>query len=688
MKLKTQLNLFVLILLGVVFSSVIVASRSTINSLLYNDSIDNLVGRVNELATIIDDRLETEKVKLGLLSSNWELLDAYSREDVSTLFLILRDQVESSEYISDFFLVDSRETILVSSTSEKDRGYSGEADYVELAKSSGDSIFIYRKPVKSSAGRYVIVIGRSLFRDGKWNGMLGCAFDLSLFSQRLIMPKRYGRYGYATVIDEAGLTLSHKDESKIMGDIREELFFRNIIGLGADSGFFHYSEEKQENILIFEKTNYMPWYAAAIIPKKDLFRTTVLLTRIVSAISVFGSIIILVSLMLFLSKSVIRKVKQIERELLTSSQGDLTLRLRTKGSDEIASIHSSFDTMMENFSSFLRNVKEKMITINTASLGMSSNITETASAVNQITGNIENTRNQINNQKISVDKTMNTVEQLTESVTDLNRLVGEQEITITHSAASIEAMAEKIETINGMVRDADEGAGEMNDAAGRGKERLEDVIGLIRAIVDESEQMMQANELIASISSRTNLLAINAAIEAAHAGDSGKGFSVVAGEIRNLAEQTARQSTSVGANLSAIKSSIDNVMGAADHTNKEFNGITNAVDNVGSLFSDIKRAMEELSNGGDQVVSGLTELRETSEKVIQHSYRMKDGNGMIIDTAADLRNISAVINEAIEEVAYGIREINTALNQIDTLSQENTEQIVSVNRDAERFRTD
>lgn len=687
MKMGLKLNIFVLALLTAVFSTVIVASRSTINDLLYQDSIANLTGRVNELATIIDDRLETEQAKLGLLASNGELLDAYARGDVSTLARILREQAESGDYLSDVFLVDSRETILVSATPEQDRGYAGAADYVALARSKGDSIFIYRKPVQSSAGRYVIVIGRSLFRDGRWNGMLGCAFDLSLLSRQLIMPKRYGRYGYATVIDESGLTLSHKDERSIMGDIRDAAFFRKIIGLGVDSGSFHYHDEKQENILFFEKLNNMPWYAAAIIPKKDLLRTTILLTRIVSAISVLGSIVILMFLMVFLSRNVIRKIKRIERELLASSQGDLTLRLRTKGSDEIASIHSSFDTMMENFSSFLGGVKAKMGAVNTASLDMSSNITETASAVNQITGNIENTRKQIRNQKVSVDRTTNTVEELIENVTDLTTLVGEQETTITHSSVSIEAMAEKIETIHGIVRDADAGVGEMNGAAGRGKARLEDVIGLIRVIVDESEQMMQANELIASISRRTNLLAMNAAIEAAHAGDSGKGFSVVAGEIRNLAEQTARQSTSVGANLSAIKSSIDTVMGAAEHTNEEFNGIINAVDNVGRVFSEIKRAMEELSNGGDRVVSGLTDLRATSENVSRHSHRMQDGNGKIIDIAAELRHISTVINEAIEEVSCGIREINTALHQIDMLSRENSERIVSVNRDAERFRT-
>ena len=687
MKLKAQMNLFVLILLGVVFFSIITVSRATINSLLYKDSIDNLVGRVNELAMIIDERLETEKIKLGLLSSNRDLLDAYSREDVSEISLILRDQVESSDYISDFFLVDSRGIIMASSASEKDRGYAGEADYVEAAKSKGDSIFIYRKPVESSAGRQVIVIGRSLFKDGKWNGMLGCAFDLSLFSQQLIMPKRYNRYGYAVVIDESGLTLSHKDESSIMADIRDELFFRRIIGFGANSGFFHYKEFKQENILIFEKLSSMPWYAAVIIPKNDLLRTTVLLTRIVSIISVVGSIAILISLLLFLSRKIIRKVRQIEKEMLTSSQGDLTLRLCTAGNDEIASIHSSFDTMMENFSAFLISVKTKMDAVSTASLDMSSNITETASAVNQITGNIENTRKQINNQKISVEQTTDTVEELTDSVADLNKLVMEQETTITQSSASIEAMAEKIEMINGMVRDADAGVEEMNDAAGRGKERLDEVVRLIRLIVDESEQMMQANELIAGISRRTNLLAMNAAVQAAHAGEAGKGFSVVAGEIRNLAEQTARQSTSVGANLSAVKSSIDNVMGAAEHTSKEFSGITSSVGRASHVFSEIKGAMEVLSGGGGQVLCGLIGLREISEKVSRHSRQLKDGNGRIVDIAADLASISAVINEAIEEAAFGIREINTALNQIDTLSRENTEQITLVNRDAERFRT-
>ncbi len=227
----------------------------------------------------------------------------------------------------------------------------------------------------------------------------------------------------------------------------------------------------------------------------------------------------------------------------------------------------------------------------------------------------------------------------------------------------------------------------MTHASSKGQETMEMVQDVIHKIVEESNELMQANELISNLSSQTNLLSMNAVIKAAHAGDAGKVFSVVAEEIRKLAEQSDSQFKVVSSNLTSIKKAIDELTVSASQNTKDFDAMNTAVIKVSNIFSNIQNAVQELSIGSNHVPEGLNHMEEISAEVNSGSQEMKIGNKQIIESVTHLQDFSKTTSHAIDEITMGVNEINKAVSEEEMLIKDNEERVGNINKDAELFKT-
>jgi len=210
----------------------------------------------------------------------------------------------------------------------------------------------------------------------------------------------------------------------------------------------------------------------------------------------------------------------------------------------------------------------------------------------------------------------------------LNGQLETQSAAITESSAAIEEMVANIRSVSNTLSRNAANVKDLQEASEVGHSGLSEVAADIREIARESESLLEINAVMQNIASQTNLLSMNAAIEAAHAGESGRGFAVVADEIRKLAESSSAQSKTIGAALKKIKGSIDKITRSTDNVLNRFKAIDDGVKTVAEQESVILGAMEEQGKGGKQVLEAIGQVNDITNQVKDSSRQMlEEGNG-------------------------------------------------------------
>ena len=209
----------------------------------------------------------------------------------------------------------------------------------------------------------------------------------------------------------------------------------------------------------------------------------------------------------------------------------------------------------------------------------------------------------------------------------LNGHVTEQAAAVTESSAAIEQMIANIRSVTSTLQKNTRNVKELQEASAVGHSGLSGVVSDIKEITFQSESLLEINSVMQNIASQTNLLSMNAAIEAAHAGESGRGFAVVANEIRKLAESSAAQSKTISTVLKNIKASIDTITKSTEAVLRKFDAIDEGVNIVADQENNILNAMEEQGQGSRQILQAVGQLNELTQKVKEEARLMVEGSG-------------------------------------------------------------
>jgi methyl-accepting chemotaxis protein len=226
------------------------------------------------------------------------------------------------------------------------------------------------------------------------------------------------------------------------------------------------------------------------------------------------------------------------------------------------------------------------------------------------------------------------------------------------------------------------------DASEVGRTGLEEVAADIQKIARESEGLLEINGVMENIASQTNLLSMNAAIEAAHAGEAGKGFAVVADEIRKLAESSGEQSKTISTVLKKIKDSIDKITRSTDSVLNKFAAIDGGVRTVSEQEENIRNAMEEQSAGSKQILEAIGQLNEATQMVKSGSGEMLEGSKQIIHESRNLEMATQEISNGMNEMATGADQINVAVSRVNSITGENKENIDILVQEVSKFKVE
>jgi methyl-accepting chemotaxis protein len=259
---------------------------------------------------------------------------------------------------------------------------------------------------------------------------------------------------------------------------------------------------------------------------------------------------------------------------------------------------------------------------------------------------------------------------------------------VAQASSAIEEMLANIQSVtNTLVKNGDN-VKALSKASEVGRSGLMDVAQDIKEISKESEGLLEINAVMENIASQTNLLSMNAAIEAAHAGESGKGFAVVADEIRKLAENSGEQSKTISAVLKKIAASIGTITTATDDVLSRFEAITTGIKTVAEQEDTIRAAMEEQMAGSKQILAGVAKVNEITGDVKNGAQVMLEGSQQVITESRNLESATQEITGGMNEMAAGADQINTAVEDVNKLSAHNRDGISVLMGEVAKFKVE
>jgi len=550
------------------------------------------------------------------------------------------------------------------------------------------------------AGKEVLMcsITAGIYNGNRLVGVVGVDFTADVVQEMSQSHVPFGN-GRTVVYSNDGLITGHYNEGRLgayMDDYEHDIagrYFDDLAGAvehGKELFFINRVEGQTMYIYvspIWIETSDTPWSFLIIVPEKTIMAPVIMMRTIAIIICVLilalvipGSIILARTL----AKPIIRVTNALRD--ISGGEGNLTRSITVHSkNDEVGALSYYFNKMLKKIRELVFNIRTEADILSGIGKDLAANMNDTASAVNEITANIQSIKARVINQSASVSETHATMEQVTSNINKLNAHVEKQSSHVSAASAAIEEMVANVQSVTKTLIANSENVKDLQSASEVGRTGLQNVALDIKEILRESEGLMEINAVIKNISSQTNLLSMNAAIEAAHAGDSGRGFAVVADEIRKLAESSSQQSKTISIVLKKIKESIGKISKSTENVLSRFEDIDSSVKTVSLQEDNIRNAMEEQGEGSKQILEGMSSVNEITKQVRNSSNEMFEYAKEVIRESENLEKATQEITTGINEMAGGAELVDQAVNHVNDISRKNREGIDTLIKEVSRF---
>ncbi len=398
------------------------------------------------------------------------------------------------------------------------------------------------------------------------------------------------------------------------------------------------------------------------------------------------SFVILI-IIFFILNLIINKPLLIVRESMKKgTDGDLTAEIKISSKDEIGQLSSDYNGLLSSLRKLVRQVADSISHARNVSMNLSSASEESSAALEEISVTVSNMKDKITTLDGELINLKSEVTGIDSSVLAVSEQIKQQNYHISDSSSSIEQMDSSIKNVAGTAENKMIIVQGLTQIAADGEREMTVTIDVINEISSFTNTIMEILSVINKIASQTNLLAMNAAIEAAHAGDAGKGFAVVADEIRKLAEDTGKNAKEITVTLKKVIENIEKSSDSSKKTGEYFKSIVTDISDVSDAMLEIKTSMNELSVGSSELTKSLSILKDSSHTVETSTLDIVRQSSMITTSIKNVERISNETKTGMEEVTYGVNEIFTSAQLVAESGVENSESVRQIEEGLNKFK--
>ena len=598
--------------------------------------------------------IEQHSKLIDLLSKDANVMGVYKREyeeDVwmKKLFYSVIRSYPDVMYV--YVGLKDKRMYLVPET-ELPEGYDPTArPWYQAAVAKPGQIIITEPYADASTGKLVVTIAKTVQTDEGIVGVVALDFDISKLSDVLLSKGK--ELGYLNAIVSAeGNIIMHSDKTLIGKNVKDTDFFQKWVS-GPESGVFGYTFNNAKRITGYKK---LPngWIYATLVLEKDLMKDVNLKTLVNISITIVA-VILGVLVALFVSRTfVVKPINDIVESASKIANGDLTVRIDYSSKDEIGKLAAALDKMVLALKEIANNIERDSQTVKQEASQVAAASEEVSATVEELTAQVDSVNSNVNNASAAIEEMTSGIEEVAASAQN-----------VAHASQKLSEEAQKVSQL---ANEGQKAILSITDVIVQTREKADVTFQIVEKLSESAKNIGEIVDTINSIAEQTNLLALNAAIEAARAGEAGRGFAVVADEIRKLAEES-KQATQNIANI--LRGIVDSSMKASEATKETVEIVNKAYsesDLVKSQFEQILQSIVRMSQMTENLAASAQEQSAAAEEM---SSAMDSASKSMVSVVEQMNEVTM----AIKQQADAISNVAKTAENLDDIAEKLVETV-------------